>query len=66
MQNNKYTDKNMNWDGEDEVMDYFHENEWYDFDYYVDHYSCEYEEFEEEYNTPNGETVVAFGYYGHD
>lgn len=66
MQSNEYTDKNMNWDDEDEVMDYFHENEWYDFDYYVNHYLCEYEQFEEEYNTPNGETVVAFGYYGHD
>ena len=26
----------------------------------------EYETFEETYSTPNGETVKAFGYYGHD
>lgn len=26
----------------------------------------EYETFEEEYHTPNNETVIAFGYYGHD
>lgn len=26
----------------------------------------EYETFEETYSTPNKETVVAFGYYGHD
>lgn len=25
-----------------------------------------YEEFEEEYKTKSGETIVAFGYYGHD
>ena len=54
----------VNWDDEDEVNDVFSdediktceeyfENEWF-------------ETFEEYYTTPNGEKVVAFGYYGHD
>lgn len=28
--------------------------------------NCDYETFSERYITPNGEKVVAFGYYGHD
>lgn len=44
-----------------------------DFDYYElpitygewDEY-FEYEKYEDSYTTPNGETVVAFGYYGMD
>lgn len=35
-------------------------DEFHDWDY------IEYETFSERYTTPNGETVVAFGYYGHD
>ena len=62
----EYMGNNLNWDNEDEVMDYLYDNEWYDFDYYTNHYSCEYEEFEGHYKTPNGEEIVAFGYYGYD
>lgn len=35
-------------------------DEFHDWDY------IEYETFSERYTTPNGETVHAFGYYGHD
>lgn len=28
--------------------------------------NLEYEHFEDRYTTPNGETIVAFGYYGYD
>lgn len=55
---------NVNWNDEEEVSDIFSDeniqtceeffdNEWY-------------ETFEERYTTPNGDEVVAFGYYGHD
>lgn len=69
MKNMKWSDgtpryKNVNWEDEDTIHDIFthagiksceeyFENDWY-------------ETYEEEYTTPNGETVVAFGYYGHD
>lgn len=35
------------------------------FDTY-DNYGADYEWFETEYTTPNGETVIAFGYSGYD
>lgn len=55
---------NVNWNDEDYVSDIFSderiktheeffENEWF-------------ETYVEEYTTKSGETVVAFGYYGHD
>ena len=54
----------VNWENEDEVNDIFSdegvntceeyfENEWF-------------ETFRDSYTTPNGEKVIAFGYYGHD
>lgn len=53
----------------EEIATYMEE----DFDYYElpitygewDEY-FEYEKYEDSYTTPNGETVVAFGYYGMD
>lgn len=53
-----------NWENEDDVSDVFSDegigtceeffdNEWF-------------ETFEQSYTTPNGEKIVAFGYYGHD
>ena len=54
----------VNWEDEDEVADIFSDEgiqtceEFFDNDWF--------ETFEEHYTTPNGETVVAFGYYGHD
>lgn len=56
----KYT----NWEDEDEVNDVFSDEgvktyeEFFDEDWY--------ETFVNSYTTPNGEKVVAFGYYGHD
>ena len=40
--------------------EYLTYDEFHDWDY------IEYETFSDIYTTPNGETVVAFGYYGHD
>lgn len=35
-------------------------------DEFRENYNYEYETFERNYTTKSGETVVAFGYYGHD
>ena len=46
-----------------------HPNEWYKYESYkewengIDY--C-FEQFEDSFETPNGEKVVAFGYHGHD
>jgi hypothetical protein len=54
----------VNWDDEDEVNDIFSDEsiqtceEFFENEYF--------ETFEESYTTPNGEEVVACGYYGHD
>lgn len=45
------------WAEEEDFMTYE------EFEEYVSEY---YEEFEEKFTTPNGEKVVAFGYYGYD
>ena len=64
-----YTEENLAEITEEEIATYMEE----DFDYYElpitygewDEY-FEYEKYEDSYTTPNGETVVAFGYYGND
>ena len=56
--------EDTNWEDEDEVNDVFSDKgvetyeEFFDEDWY--------ETFVDSYTTPNGEKVVAFGYYGHD
>lgn len=48
------------------------EEEWTMYDYltydqfFNDYDAMEHETFKTSYDTPKGETVVAFGYYGHD
>ena len=55
---------NVNWEDEDEVHDVFSDegikaceeffdNEWF-------------KTFKDQYTTPSGDVVIAFGYYGHD
>lgn len=62
--NGKLWYRDTDWDDEDRVAeifkdeniktcDQFFDNEWY-------------ETYSERYTTPGGETIVAFGYYGHD
>lgn len=54
----------VNWDNKDEVNNVFSDEgiqtceEFFDNEYY--------ETFEQRYTTPNGDVVIAFGYYGHD
>ena len=49
-----------------EVNEILHENEFYDYEYFWNEHCEYYETFEETTTTPNGERVVAFGYYGND
>ena len=61
---NKLCYPDVNWDDANDVKDVFSSEriqtceEFFDDDWY--------ETFEQRYTTPNGDKVVAFGYYGHD
>lgn len=54
----------VDWNNEDEVKDYFKEWDIQTFDEFFD--DDWYETYKQKYITPNGEKVIAFGYYGHD
>lgn len=58
--------EDFNWNNEEEVMEMLRENEWMDYDYYDEYYCYEYETFSSTLTTPNGEEVIAFGYFGYD
>lgn len=60
----KSVGEDVNWTDEEEVNEILHENEFYDYEYFWNKYGEYYEPFEETTTTPNGEKVVAFGYYG--
>lgn len=62
---NKYVPNDFDWDDEDGVMERLHDNEWFDSEYFWDYYCEEYETFEDTMTTPNGDKVIAFGYYGY-
>lgn len=50
----------------EEIFDILHEWEFYDYDYYMYDYNDNLESYNDRYTTPNGEEVVAFGFYGYD
>ena len=57
---------NVNWDNDDEVDKVFKKEKIKTYDEFFDDYDYDYETFVDFYTTPNGEEVVAFGYYGSD
>jgi hypothetical protein len=60
---NRFLDSDFDWDDDEKVMQLLRDQEWYSLEYYnYDNYYY----FEESFTTPNGEDIVAFGYYGHD
>lgn len=62
--NNKYPPEiNLSEISDDELNIFFRDNGVYNNENYWDEYL---ESFSEKYTTKNGETVVAFGQYGHD
>ena len=60
----KWYDEDFENMSDEELIEYFLDNDdIYDSDYFE---NDDLEYFEEEYTTPNGETIVAFGQYGYD
>ena len=57
---------NFTYDTEGDLLDFLHENEWYDYDYFWNEWCEDWETFEESFTTENGDTVIAFGYDGYD
>lgn len=58
------------WDGKlistDELDDDYEEGRYYTYDRFNDYECFDFETFEDTFSTENGDTVIAFGYYGHD
>ena len=61
----KYND-NVDWDNEQKVNEILTDKGFLTYDYFWNEYCEDYEDYEETMTTPNGENVVAFGYYGFD
>lgn len=62
--NGKLWYPNTNWDDEDQVAEIFNDENIKTCDQFFD--NKWYETYSERYTTPGGESIVAFGYYGHD
>ena len=62
----KYAREDVNWTDEDEVNEILRESEFYDYEYFWNEYCGDYECYEETMTTPNGDRVIAFGYYGYE
>lgn len=56
--------QNTDWSDEDSIYDIFSDKQVCTYDEFFE--NDDFETFSEEYITPNGEKVVAFGYYGED
>lgn len=59
-------DEDFDWNDDENVMEMLHENEWRSSEDFWDDRYGEFEHFKDTMTTPNGDTVVAFGYYGYD
>jgi hypothetical protein len=62
--NNELKYPDVNWEDEDEVNDILSDEGIKTYEEFFDNYY--FETFKDSYKTPNGEDVVAFGYYGYD
>ena len=58
----KYPD--VNWEDEDEIDELFSDERIQTYEEFFDNEW--FETYSQIYTTPNGETIVGFGYYGHD
>lgn len=45
---------------------HYDDDRYYTYDRFNEYGALDYETFEDTFTTENGDTVVAFGYYGHD
>ena len=63
--NPDFDENNEEW--KEKLEQYINEDKmYYTYEEFNDYDYIEYETFVDKYNTPNGDTVVAFGYYGQD
>ena len=63
--NTDYDENDGEW--QEELEQYINEDKmYYTYEEFNDYDYIEYETFEDTFETPQGETVVAFGYYGND
>lgn len=63
--NSKYPpDEDLTSLSDDDLLEVLEDNGFQTKERYDD--NVEYETFEEEYTTKNGDVIIAFGYYGHD
>ena len=62
--NGKLWYRETDWDDEARVAEIFKDENIKTFDQFFDNEW--YETYSEKYTTPGGESIVAFGYYGHD
>ena len=58
--------RGIDWDNDEEFNRVLEETDYVAYDKYWDTVSEEYETFEDSYTSKDGETVIAFGYYGYD
>ena len=49
-----------------ELEDEYGDKDYFTYDEFFDYYNSEYETFKQDFTTPNGEEVIAFGYYGYN
>lgn len=49
-----------------EQEDDFCDKNYFTYEEFFDYYGCEYETYAEKFKTPNGEEIIAFGYYGYN
>lgn len=62
----KYLEKYSN-ETEEDFEDYYNDDkQYYNFDEFWNKYDYDYETFLDNYITPSGEKIIAFGYYGYD
>lgn len=57
-------DSGIDWNNKQEVDLALADSDFYTYERYWNEYCEDYEDYEETMTTPNGENVVAFGYYG--
>ena len=63
--NPDFDENNEEW--KEKLEQYINEDKmYYTYEEFNDYDYIEYETYVDKYNTPNGDTVVAFGYYGQD
>ena len=61
-------EKYQNWLKNKQEDEYYGYKDYMTYEYFFNYYcgDCNFESFEEDYISPSGEHIIAFGYYGYD